>query len=451
MLKFYRIVPGRATRRRRDRASDPAVLLSCPFANRTRGESSVSELTRNPGTPPRPVAADETMIAPALTRTHTPLEAYLRDFKRLTAAAAEAAGIVDPIAFDPFHLGYWMIKQSVRGPVLPIEGAMVRSWFSTRSLQLPGIDFGMRIYVIDGISFVRVVGQTDTDQPSDNYQFYVVARADYRRLYKIAKMLAVGQLPPGPAPVMPDETFAALKRNTIDYLLPTNLMQIKTFGGRPKRGLILTGPPGNGKTSACRWIRERCAENNLEHKIVTPDDYRAARQGCNASAAVKELFKVETPGVIFFDDLDLALRDRSKSEAPEDQSVFLGAMDGMEVNVGVVYVFTTNLALDLIDPAFRRPGRIDVVLQLNKPTAELRSKLVDRWHADIRKALDLDTVLRETEGLSYAELDEHKNLMVLRYTETATWEWAWAREQFRKHREHLADDKKPVGFGGVRG
>ena len=410
----------------------------------------MSQSASNPEIRTRPADAEEIMIAPTLTKNQTPLEAYLKDFKRLTAAAAEAVGMTDPIAFDASYLCHWLVKKAKRGPVLPIEGAMIRDWLTAHSAYIPGVEFGMRPYEIEGIPFVHVVAQLDKNATDDLHNFYVVDRAHYRKLYKIAKKLSDDHLPPGPAPVMPDDTFAALKRNTVDYLLPENLKLIEAYGGRPKRGLILTGPPGNGKTSACRWIRERCADNNLEHKIVTPDDYRAARQACNASTAVKELFKVDSPGVIFFDDLDLALRDRSKSEAPEDQSVFLGAMDGMEVNVGVVYVFTTNLGLDLIDPAFRRPGRIDVVLQLNKPTAELRSKLIERWHADIRAKLDLEVVLRDTEGLSYADLDEHKNLMVLRFTESTTWDWSWAREQFRKHREHLADDKKPVGFGGVR-
>jgi cell division protease FtsH len=201
--------------------------------------------------------------------------------------------------------------------------------------------------------------------------------------------------------------------------------------------LILTGPPGNGKTSACRWVREQCNNLNLEHKIVSPDDYQAARRSCNPSQAVRELFNVDGRGVIFFDDMDLALRDRSKSASPEDQAVFLGAMDGMHVNAGVVYIFTTNLSLDLIDPAFRRPGRIDVVLHLNLPTDVQRGQLFDRWHADIRAAVDRNQVIRDSEGMSFAELDEHKNLLVLRYVESNQWDWAWACQEFQRFRHEL--------------
>src|SRR5207248_2657309 len=59
----------------------------------------------------------------------------------------------------------------------------------------------------------------------------------------------------------------------------------------------------------------------------------------------------------FFDDMDIALRDRETVQETEDQAVFLSALDGLKVHEGVVFVFTTNCALELIDPAFKRPGR----------------------------------------------------------------------------------------------
>ena len=79
-----------------------------------------------------------------------------------------------------------------------------------------------------------------------------------------------------------------------------------------------------------------------------------------------------------------------RSHETEDQAVFLSAMDGITVNEGVVFVFTTNCSLDLIDRAFKRPGRLDLVLHFKAPDAELRRQLIERWHADIRGNLDID-------------------------------------------------------------
>src|SRR4029077_9223874 len=112
-------------------------------------------------------------------------------------------------------------------------------------------------------------------------------------------------------PVMPAEQLDTLKRNTLGYLDRDNLHRIKELGGRPKRGLLLTGPPGNGKTSACRWLWEECQRHGYEYQLVSPDAYQAARRSCNPVQAVRELFTVHRCGVIFFDDMDVALRDRN--------------------------------------------------------------------------------------------------------------------------------------------
>jgi hypothetical protein len=66
--------------------------------------------------------------------------------------------------------------------------------------------------------------------------------------------------------------------------------------------------------------------------LVTPDAYREARGSCNAKEAVAALFRVEKRGVVFFDDMDIALRDRDTVKETDDQAVFLGALDGLTVN-----------------------------------------------------------------------------------------------------------------------
>ena len=378
----------------------------------------------------------------------TPLEIFTRDHLTLLKRAAEAVGLTDPIAIDLSEYALPLLTNSVRGALFPVGGVLMRDWTESCRKTWPGVDFGVRAYrANNGVKFAHVNARSDDGMPCGGYTFYAVSRGDYAKLYRWAVKCFKVRHPAGEPPVLPDDTLAAIRRNTVDYLRAKNLKQIEAFGGRPKRGLLLTGPPGNGKTSACRWVREQCAATNLDVKVVTPDDYRAARMSNNPSQAIKNLFSLPKPGVVFFDDLDLALRDRGRSDSPEDQSVFLGALDGMEVRAGIAYVFTTNLPIEMIDTAFRRPGRIDAVLHLPKPDVVLRRRLVGRWHEAIRAALDLDKVARETDGMSFAEVEELRNLLVLRYTETEAWEWAWAREQFRLQRDDLTADPRPrVGF-----
>jgi cell division protease FtsH len=275
----------------------------------------------------------------------------------------------------------------------------------------------------------------------------VVARADYLPLFRTAVRLKRASAPPTTPPVLPDTLLATLHRNTIGYLQRDNLKRIRELGGRPRRGLLLSGPPGNGKTSACRWLWEECHRLRFDYRVVSPDMYQAARRSCNPVEAVKELFSVSRRGIVFFDDMHVALRDRALSTDSDDQAVFLGAMDGIEVREGVVYVFTTNCPISLIDPAFKRPGRIDLVLQLDPPTPELRRRLLDRWHPEIRAGIDLSRAVAATDGWSFAEIDEMKNLLILLHLETGTWDWDTARDQWEANRHDLDPNRRrPVGF-----
>src|SRR5262249_12298558 len=141
-----------------------------------------------------------------------------------------------------------------------------------------------------------------------------------------------------------------------------------------------------------------------------------------------------------------ALRDRERVKETDDQAVFLGALDGITVREGVAFVFTTNCALEVIDRAFKRPGRIDLVLHLGPPDAPLRRRLVGRWHPEVRAGLDVAEVVATTDGFSYAENEEVKNLLVLHYTETGCWDWRRALEQYAFNRHELAPRRR-VGFG----
>lgn len=379
----------------------------------------------------------------------TPLAGYTADLRHLLAAC-EPLGVPDPVAVDPDQYQGPLLKAARRGPVLPLDGVLIRDWLRSERRTYPGVQFGARAYTAAGVRFLRLTAYCHDDRPNSGQQFFVVPRAGYARLFRFARECHRRANPPGPPPVLPADTLAALRRNTLDYLRPDRLQRIVALGGRPKRGLILTGPPGNGKTSACRWVWEQCRDHGLEYRQVSPDDYRAARGAHDPAEAVRELFEVETAGVVFFDDLDLALRDRSTSDSPEDQAVFLGALDGIRPTTGAVYVFTTNLPPDRIDPAFLRPGRIDAVLHFPKPDEALRRELFARWHPDVRAGLDMDRALADTAGLSFAEVDELKNLLILRHLEAGEWDWGWAVEQYRRTRDGVPARPR-IGFGAVNG
>jgi hypothetical protein len=378
----------------------------------------------------------------------TPLQQYAADHRRLLEAAGRAAGFADPVAVELDEFETPLLKAARRGPPLPLDGVLVRDWDPDDRRSDLGVRIGMRIYEIDGIRFVRATFIHDTDLSCAGLDFAAVDRKDYRRLYRVALRRRLAQQPAGEPPVLPQGQLDMLWKNTIGYLEGDNLARVKAYGGRARRGVLLTGAPGNGKTTACRWVLDECRRRCWEHHLVTPDAYRAARK----DGDVEKLFGVGRRGVVFFDDMDLALRDRETTAETEDQAVFLSALDGLTVKEGVVFVFTTNCTLGLIDRAFKRPGRIDVALHFKAPDADLRRRLLARWHADILAALDVDRAVASTEGYSFAEIEELKNLLVLQYMDAGAWDWAWALRQFAENRGELnARPEGRVGFAAANG
>jgi cell division protease FtsH len=372
------------------------------------------------------------------------LQEYTAEHRYLLDAAARVAGFADPIVVNLADFYAPLLRQARRGPLLPIDGVLVRDWDPDNRHLNPGCQLGLRLYTIDGLRLARVRFAYHDRRHWGGLDFIALDRKDYAHLYRIAWRCRQGAEPPAQAPVLSAEQAEVLWRNTVGYLEPANLRRIRQYGGRAKRGVLLMGPPGNGKTMACRWIWEECRRRRWEWRLVTPDLYRQARSTDN----VAQLFSVQRRGIVFFDDMDLALRDRETVRETEDQAVFLSALDGIPVNEGVVFVFTSNCAPELIDRAFKRPGRLDVVLHFKAPDAGLRRQLVERWHADILKQVAVETAVASTDGYSFAEIEELKNLLIMRFMEVEAWDWAWALEQFAINRKELRlRPRRRVGFG----
>jgi hypothetical protein len=373
----------------------------------------------------------------------TLLKSYTADHRYLMELVSRQAGFAHPVAINLDEFYAPLLKSARKGILLPIDGVLVRDWDPDSRLLNPGMQLGMRLYDIEGIPFMRVRIPFHDRLNWGALDFVAVDRKYYRRLYRLALQCRRDFEPPSPPPVLPEDQAELLWKNTIGYLEPANLRRIKAYGGRAKRGVLLMGSPGNGKTSACRWIWEECRRRRWEWRLVTPDLYRQARE-CDT---IKELFSFERRGIVFFDDMDLALRDRETVHETEDQAVFLSALDGIQVNEGVVFVFTSNCAPELIDRAFKRPGRLDVVLHFKAPEAPLRRRLIERWHPEILAGIALDTMVDSTDGYSFAEIEELKNLLIMRHMDTETWEWEWAMEQFDVNRQELAArSRRRVGF-----
>jgi cell division protease FtsH len=293
------------------------------------------------------------------------------------------------------------------------------------------------------VRFVKVYDQLSGAVERPTQDFCVVPVEHYVRFYRfLREKVRRNPAPEEPVPVLAAESQARLWENSVGFLTRGRDL-LKQYDVPQKRGLLLMGDPGNGKTMACRWLRSQCYKQGLAWRYVRAEYYERARM----EGDVQSVFDLDDPGVILFDDFDLGVRNREEFGATSHHSTFLGELDGVDAHNGVVYIFTTNARLSDLDPAFLRPGRIDQVVQFPRPDAVLRRRVIlEHWHADIRGAIDVDFMVAATEGLSFAELTELKKLLVLHFLDSKRWDWNWAWKVFQTDARYMKPSKPVIGF-----
>lgn len=150
---------------------------------------------------------------------------------------------------------------------------------------------------------------------------------------------------------------------------------LRRFDQHLKRGLLLFGPPGTGKTHTVRWLLG-----------TTPDRTAIVLQGGSLGyvAEAAKLARAMTPAILVFEDVDLVAVERGMFGGPQPLLYeILDALDGIGGDADIAFVLTTN-RVDLLEPALAaRPGRVDLALEIGLPDRTARRRLIDRYSAEL--------------------------------------------------------------------
>lgn len=194
-----------------------------------------------------------------------------------------------------------------------------------------------------------------------------------------------------------------------------NPQKFAKLGAKIPRGVLLTGPPGTGKTMISRAV---AGEAGVAFFSISGSEFVEMFVGVGASR-VRDLFnraKESAPAIVFIDEIDAVGRHRGagigggNDEREQTLNQILVQMDGFDERSNVIVIAATNRP-DVLDPALLRPGRFDRRVTMDLPDVKGREAIL-RVHMKgkpVLEEVDLQTLARQTHGFSGADLESLAN------------------------------------------
>jgi hypothetical protein len=168
-----------------------------------------------------------------------------------------------------------------------------------------------------------------------------------------------------------------------DVILPDGLLQkvsdhalgiaehresLSEYGQHLKRGILLYGKPGTGKTHTVRYLLSQ--SEGATAILLSGGSLARISEAATMARALQ-------PSIVVLEDCDLIAEDRSFGHGPQPLLFeVLDAMDGLDSDADVAFVLTTN-RVDMLERALaQRPGRVDLAVEIPLPAPAERTELV---------------------------------------------------------------------------
>jgi len=196
---------------------------------------------------------------------------------------------------------------------------------------------------------------------------------------------------------------------TVDLL--KNPEKYKAKGIRPPKGIILEGPPGNGKTLFARAL---AGEANINFIPTKGADFQSAVMSIGP-LKIKSVFKKakrNKPCIIFIDEFDGIGERRNYTGTGIDKennriiTQMLNEMDGFDNEDGVLVIGATNSYASL-DSALIRPGRFDKKYNIVNPDKETIIDLINMYTKGkkLASSINIDSLAKCFNGLSCSAVE----------------------------------------------
>lgn len=176
--------------------------------------------------------------------------------------------------------------------------------------------------------------------------------------------------------------------------------EYKKYNFIHKRGILLYGRPGTGKSA----IIQLCTKHLIENKngivinIASSEDLQLYN---HTISSLREI-EPDRPLIVILEDVDALLQEGSWAV-----SVVLNLLDGIKQINNVVYIATTNYPDRLEERVINRPSRFDRRYEVKPPTAEVRREYLKRkLNEDDLKSIDLELWVTESDGFTLSHMRE---------------------------------------------
>lgn len=213
---------------------------------------------------------------------------------------------------------------------------------------------------------------------------------------------------------MPDVSFSdVVGLEEVKAEIYDKVIYPKTYRGLYERfdkkmggGILLYGPPGNGKTMIARAIAKETSSTFFPIKF---SDLGSKWFG-ETEGKIRALFdeaRAEKSAVIFFDEIDAIASARGDDNATNRMvAELLVQMDGINRASGNLTIVAATNRIDNLDPAILRPGRFDEKIFVPMPNAKMRAAMLRKKLSGIPcSKIAYSEIAKLCEGFSGAEIE----------------------------------------------
>jgi transitional endoplasmic reticulum ATPase len=184
----------------------------------------------------------------------------------------------------------------------------------------------------------------------------------------------------------------AIERNVFVPLRHT--ADLKAMGENLKRGVLFAGNYGTGKTLLASYVAREATANGWTFIYV--------KNSAELPYALHYAQRYQ-PVVVFAEDVDRV----AGLERTESVNSLLNQLDGVDSKSAQIMTILTSNHMEKVNAAMRRPGRIDLIMQVLPPDAETVERMVRHFSKHgLEPAADLTGIGKVLEGLAPAYVKE---------------------------------------------